>query len=94
MMDYSVNGTSNVVIDAEEASDLVALVLQDDYESLSQEIQRLTAGRTMSTISAVDLEDLTNNIRFRDAMDVLLQYYLTHDDYVEFKELMRTYGYV
>ena len=91
---YVVNTRNQTEIDADEASELVSLVLQDDYERISQDINRITAGRRVPNISAVEMEDLTNNIRFRDAMDVLLQYYMTHDDYVEFKELMRTYGYV
>lgn len=91
---YVVNTRNQTEIDADEASELVSLVLQDDYERISQDINQLTAGRRAPNISAVEMEDLTNNIRFRDAMDVLLQYYMTHDDYVEFKELMRTYGYV
>lgn len=88
---YRVKCTKDVEIDADEAIELTALVLQDDFVSLSQDINRL---RHKPDLQRFELEDHTNFMEMRNAMKTLLRYYMTHEDYLEFMELQRVYGNV
>ena len=89
---YNVTVKRNMDLDFEDAGDLVAQVLQADFEFISKEIGELTY--SLTTLKPHECEDLKNNIEVRDAMKRLLSYYMTHRDYVEFMELQRVYGNV
>ena len=89
---YNVTIQKNVNLDNEQAGNLVAQVLKEDFEFISKEIIGLTY--RLTTLKPHECEDLKNNIEMRDAMKTLLRYYLTHKEYIEFMELQRVYGNV
>lgn len=89
---YSVNVIRRMGIEADEAGNLVAQVLKQDFEFISKEINEFLP--KLGKLERFELEDFSNNVEMRDAMKSLLRYYLTHNDYVEFMELQRVYGNV
>lgn len=88
---YNVSVKKNMQIDLDQAGNLVAQVLMEDFEFISKEVNELYH---KSDLERHEVEDLGNNIEMRDAMKSLLRYYLTHRDYMEFIELQRVYGNV
>lgn len=88
---YNVSVRKNMEIDLDDAGNLVAQVLQEDFDFLSKEIVELKSKRDIKSFEA---EDLKRNIEVRDAMKVILSYYMTKRDYNEFMELQRVYGNV
>ena len=88
---YNVSVKKNMELDLVEAGNIVAQVLQEDFEFISKEINEL---RTKRDLKPFEYEDLSNNIEMQNAMKTLLRYYLTHRDYTEFMELQRVYGNV
>jgi hypothetical protein len=84
--------TREIEIDIEEAQNLVAQVLKEDFDFLSKEIHEMKY--KMTTLSQVEIQDWNNNVEVRDAMKRLMQYYMTRNDYNEFMELQRVYGNV
>lgn len=88
---YNVSVTKNMEIDLDDAGDLVAQVLQEDFDFISKEIIELKSKRDIKSFEA---EDLKRNIEVRDAMKTLLSYYMIKRDYNEFMELQRVYGNV
>jgi hypothetical protein len=90
-MTYSVIKKSEIQLDTEEAGDLVAQILQDDFDSISRDIRRL---QSETNLQSYEAQDLVFDIQVRDAMKRLLQYYMTKLDYDEFMELQRVYGNV
>lgn len=92
---YNVNVIKNMDLGFEDAGNLVAQVLQVDFEFICKEVRELQ-NKLLSNkqLENHELEDLKNNREMRDAMKSLLRYYMTHRDYVEFMELQRVYGNV
>ena len=88
---YNVSVKKNMELDLVEAGNVVAQILQEDFEFISKEIIEL---RTKRDLKPFEYEDLSNNVEMQNAMKTLLRYYLTHRDYVEFMELQRVYGNV
>lgn len=88
---YNVSVKKNMELDLVEAGNIVAQVLQEDFEFLSKEINEL---RTKRDLKSFEYEDLSNNIEMQNAMKILLRYYMVKSDYVEFMELQRVYGNV
>lgn len=88
---YNVNVKKNMALDFEQATNLVAQVLKDDFEFLAKEINTLKAKKNLSPVDAIDL---ANDISVLNGMREVLKYYLVHDEYVEFMELQRVYGNV
>lgn len=88
---YNVSVKKNMELDLVEAGNVVAQILQEDFEFLSKEINEL---RTKRDLKPFEYEDLSNNIEMQNAMKILLRYYMVKGDYVEFMELQRVYGNV
>lgn len=88
---YNVTVRKNMELDLVEAGNVVAQVLQEDFEFISKEINELQSRNDLKPFEAVDL---ANNIEIRHAMKTLLRYYMVHGDYTEFMELQRVYGHV
>ena len=88
---YNVTMRKDMEIDFEEAGDLVAQVLQEDFDFISKEINEM---KKIRHLSEVQVHDWNNNMEVRDAMKVLMRYYMVKDDYDEFMELQRVYGNV
>ena len=84
--------TREIEIELEEAQNLVAQVLQEDFDFISKEINQMNY--KMTTLSQVEVQDWNNSMEVRDAMKVLMRYYMTRNDYNEFMELQRVYGNV
>lgn len=89
---YNVSVRKNMEIDLDDAGNLVAQVLKEDFDFISKEINELTY--KLRTLRPHECEDLQRNIEVRDAMKVLLSYYMVKSDYNEFMELQRVYGNV
>ena len=88
---YNVTMQKNVELSHEQAENLVGQVLKEDFEFISKEINEL---RMYSSLKSHKVIDLQRNLEIREAMKVLLTYYLTHKDHTEFFELQRVYGNV
>lgn len=88
---YNVSVRKNMELDFEDAGNLVAQVLQADFDFISKEINEM---KKIVHFSEVQVEDWNNNIEVRDAMKTLMRYYMVKSDYDEFMELQRVYGNV
>jgi hypothetical protein len=86
---YTLKHTTSVEVDLEEAGNLVAQVLQEDYEFVSDSINKLKFKPHMRSHEA---EDLARDLEIRDAMKTLLSYYMIKDEYNKFMEIQRCYG--
>lgn len=89
---YNVTVKRNMDLDFEDAGDLVAQVLQADFEFISKEINELKA--KWNTLKPHEVHDWNRNMEVRDAMKTLMSYYMTKRSYDEFMELQRVYGNV
>lgn len=89
---YNVTVKRNMDLDFEDAGDLVAQVLQADFEFISKEIHELKA--KWNTLKPHEIQDWNRNMEVRDAMKTLMSYYMTKRSYDEFMELQRVYGNV
>lgn len=88
---YNVSVKKNMELDLIEAGNIVAQVLQEDFDFISKEINELQSRNDLKPFEAIDL---ANNIEIRHAMKTLLRYYMVKSDYDEFMELQRVYGNV
>ena len=84
--------TREIEIDIEEAQNLVAQVLQEDFDFISKEIRELQY--LPRTMTSVEVQDWNNSMEVREAIKTLMRYYMTRNDYNEFMELQRVYGNV
>ncbi len=89
---YNVTVKRNMELGFEDAGDLVAQVLQEDFEFICKEIHELK--RKMGSLRDFEVEDFKRTAEVHDAMKVLLSYYMKKRDYDEFMELQRVYGNV
>lgn len=87
---YNVTVRKNMEIDLEDAGNVVAQVIQEDFDFLSKEIIELKS----KTLKSFEMEDLKRNLEVQEAMKTILSYYMTKRDYNEFMELQRVYGNV
>lgn len=88
---YTLRQTKEVEVDIEEAGNLVAQVLQEDYEFVSASINDL---RFKHDLKRHEAEDLARDLEIRDAMKTLLSYYMVKGEYDKFMEIQRCYGNV
>jgi len=87
---YNVTMHKNIKLDHDQAENLVGQVLKENFEFISKEISELG----LRSLRPHEVQDLKRNLEVRDAMKVLLTYYLTHNEQTEFFELQRVYGNV
>ena len=88
---YNVSVKRDMELDFEDAGNLVAQILQVDFDFISKEINEM---KRIPHFSDVQVEDWNNNVEVRDAMKTLMRYYMVKSDYDEFMELQRVYGNV
>lgn len=88
---YTVKHSAELDLNMVEAENLVAQILQEDFEFISQDINEL---RSKSDLKPYEGVDLARNIEVREAMKTLMQYYMVRDKYLEFMEMQRVYGNV
>ena len=88
---YNVTVRKDMEIDFDDAGNLVAQVLQADFDFISKEINEM---KKIRHLSEVQVHDWNNNMEVRDAMKILMRYYMVKSDYNEFMELQRVYGNV
>jgi hypothetical protein len=62
-----------VELTSEAVDGLMHSILLQDYQGLCQDIKRL---ETMSAPAKYQQEDLNHNYRYRNAMEILLEYYV------------------
>jgi len=89
---YNVIVRRNMEIDLEDADNLVAQILKEDFEFVCKELRELK--HNMGNLRDFEIEDFKRNAEIHDAMKILLGYYMTKNDYNEFMELQRVYGNV
>lgn len=82
----NVNYTARLELDDDQATEVVAELLQDDFDFLTREIIEL---KNQSNLSTVQAADLINSMNVRDAVQTLLKYYMVHRDYENFMALYR-----
>lgn len=87
---YNVTVKKNMEIDLDDAGNLVAQVLKEDFDFISKDIIELKS----KSLKSFEMEDLKRNLEIQEAMKTLLSYYMTKRDYDEFMELQRVYGNV
>jgi len=90
-MMYTLKHTKSVEVEIEEAGNLVAQVLQEDFEFVSQSINEIKSKRDLKSY---EVEDLARDLEIRNAMKTLLSYYMVKDEYDKFMEIQRCYGNV
>jgi hypothetical protein len=90
-MMYTLKHTKSVEVEIEEAGNLVAQVLQEDFEFVSQNINEIKSKRDLKSY---EVEDLARDLEIRNAMKTLLSYYMVKDEYDKFMEIQRCYGNV
>lgn len=87
---YEVNVKKNMRMDIDDAQDLVAQILREDFDFICKEINEMKS--KFDRFTSVETQDWNRSMEVRDAMRTLLSYYMTHRDYTEFMELQRVYG--
>ena len=87
---YNVSVRKNMEIDLDDAGNLVAQVLQEDFDFISKDIIDLKS----KSLKSYEMEDLKRNMEIQEAMKTLLSYYMVKREYNEFMELQRVYGNV
>lgn len=87
---YNVTVKKNMEIDLDDAGNLVAQILKEDFDFISKDIIELKS----KSLKSFEMEDLKRNLEIQEAMKTLLSYYMTKSDYNEFMELQRIYGNV
>jgi hypothetical protein len=55
-------------------------ILVEDYRSLCRDIKALKKERKTSGLKEYQIEDLSDNIRYRDALKIAITYYFAHDE--------------
>lgn len=90
-MTYEVSVRKTMEIDHEEAADILAQILQVDFDFISKEINEM---KNKGRWADHEIWDLNRNMEVRNAMNTLLSYYMTKRSYDEFMELQRVYGNV
>ena len=90
MYDVAVTYTAN--IGPEEADRLTAVVLMETFENLARGVMSMQ-GR-INELKPHEYQDLAHDTTTRDAIKVVLEYFMTHDDYLEFMEMQRVFGNV
>jgi hypothetical protein len=65
-----------VELTSEAVDGLMHSILLQDYQGLCEDIKRLEA---MSAPAKYQQEDLNHNYRYRNAMEILLEYYVGFD---------------
>ena len=87
---YNVTVRKNMELDVDDAGDIVAQILQEDFDFLSRDIVELRS----KPLKSFEMEDLKRNLEIQEAMKTLLSYYMTKRNYDEFMEVQRVYGNV
>jgi hypothetical protein len=80
-MDCGINKMKyNVELNDEAMDAIFRNILVEDYRRLKEDIKRLKKKHKNDGLKTFEYEDLINNIRFRDAMKVLIGYYFAHEE--------------
>ena len=80
-MDCGINKMKyNIELDAEAMDTIFRNILVEDYNSLCRDIKSLKKERKYIGLKEYQIEDLSDNIRYRDAMKVLIGYYFAHEE--------------
>jgi len=70
----------NVELDTEAMDAIFRTILVEDYHRIKEDIKRLKKKHKAEGLKTFEYEDLINDIRFRDAMKVLIGYYFAHSE--------------
>jgi hypothetical protein len=80
-MDCGINKMKyNIELDTEAMDAIFRTILVEDYHMIKEDIKRLKKKHKNDVLKTFEYEDLINNIRFRDAMKVLIGYYFAHEE--------------
>ena len=80
-MDCGINKMKyNIELDTEAMDAIFRTILVEDYHSLCRDIKSLKKERKTIGLKEYQIEDLSDNIRYRDAMKVLIGYYFAHEE--------------
>ena len=90
-MSYTVNVTRPMELDLEQAANVLAQVVMEDFESICDDI-RILRGKT--NLQSYEVEDLKRDLDVRDAMITILSYYMIPSEHREWLEIQRVYGNV
>lgn len=69
----------NITIEDEAVESLFREILVQDYRSLMTDVRVLKKKRKMSGLEFYEQQDLDNNLHYKNAIEVMLTYYLPHD---------------
>lgn len=70
----------NIELQADTLDAIFKQILVEDYHSLCRDIKALKKERKTSGLKEYQIEDLSDNIRYRDALKVAITYYFAHDE--------------
>ena len=71
----------SIEMEYEQVSAIVVNELFNDYKSINDDIRRLMANR--KELESYEKEDLTNNLTYKAAYEIILQYYLPREEYIK-----------
>lgn len=69
-----------IELQADTLDDIFKQILVEDYRSLCRDIKALKKERKTSGLKEYQIEDLSDNIRYRDALKTAITYYFAHDE--------------
>jgi len=75
---------TTITISDDTADKLFQDILVHDYQCMVKQVQNLKDMQSRGELKPHEQDDLDHSIKFRDAMAVMLTYYLTHDEYSKF----------
>lgn len=67
-------------IQQESAEELFRTILIQDYKSLVSDIKALKKKRKKQGLEFYEQQDLDNNVNFKNGIEIMLTYYLSHDE--------------
>ena len=80
-MDYGINKMKyNIELNDELMDNIFRSTLVNDYHMVKEDIKRLKKEHKTRGLKTFEYEDLINNIKYRNAMKVLIGYYFPHTE--------------
>lgn len=67
-------------IQEETAEELFRTILIQDYKNLVSDIKTLKKRRRKKGLQFYEQQDLDNNVNFMNGIEIMLTYYLSHDE--------------
>ena len=71
----------SIEMEYEQINAIVINELLNDYKGIHEDVKRLMDNR--KELEPYEKEDLTNNLTYKAAYEIILQYYLPREEYIK-----------